>query len=193
MAEELGQPDGPDGRGTEERPDGGPNRGAAAIGATLILVGLFFLIAQWVPGLKALLGIEYSWPLIVIGVGVFLALIGLLTGAPETLIPAAIVGGIGGILYWQNLTGNWGSWSYVWTLIPGFVGLGMVLAAFFRGTQHRARQLLTGGLWQVVISLVLFGVFGSFLGGPPWLTRYWPVGIILLGIIVLLRPGRRVR
>ena len=42
----------------------------------------------------------------------------LLTGQPGMLVPACIVGGIGGMLYWQNLTGDWASWSYSWSLIP---------------------------------------------------------------------------
>ena len=64
-----------------------------------------------------------SWPLIVVAVGAGLLVLGLLVGAPEMAIPAVIVGGIGGILYYQNLSGNWASWSYLWTLIPGFSGL----------------------------------------------------------------------
>jgi hypothetical protein len=41
-------------------------------------------------------------------------------------VAACIIGGIGGILYWQSYTGDWASWAYVWTLIPGFSGIGII-------------------------------------------------------------------
>ncbi len=44
-------------------------------------------------------------------------------------MPSIIVGGIGGILAYQDYTGHWESWSYLWTLIPGFVGLGIGVTA----------------------------------------------------------------
>ena len=92
-------------------------------GLVLVLLGALFLAVQWLPGLQ----LWFSWPLIIIGIGVLLLIVGLLTGVPAMAIPACIVGGIGGLLYWQNATGNWESWAYAWTLIPGFVGVGMVL------------------------------------------------------------------
>ena len=62
-------------------------------------------------------------------VGACLLIFGLLAGAPGMAVPATIVAGIGGILAYQNATGDWTSWSYVWSLIPGFVGLGIMLSA----------------------------------------------------------------
>ncbi len=167
-------------------------RGSYAVGLVLILLGVFFLAAQWVPGLRPWMSIERSWPLIIIGVAAMLAVIGLATGETDMAIPVFIVGGIGGLLYWQNLTFNWASWAWAWTLIPGFVGAGMIVAAFLRGIRgRRASNMLAGGIWNILSSLMLLAIFGSFLGGPPWLTRYWPVGVILLGLWVLVRPARR--
>ena len=105
-------------------------------------------------------------------------------------IPACIVGGIGGILYWQEITGNWESWAYAWTLIPGFVGVGIVLSGLLGGD---FRQSARGGGWLIMISLVLFAVFGSFFGGLGLLGPYWPVLLILLGLLVLIRPLFRPR
>lgn len=166
-------------------------RGSYAVGLVLILLGIFFLAAQWVPSLRPFMSIDRSWPLIIIGVAVMLAILGLTTGEAALAIPVFIVGGIGGLLYWQNLTYNWASWAWAWAFIPGFVGAGMIVAAFLRGIQgRRAYNMLAGGIWNIFSSLVLFAIFGSFLGGPPWLTRYWPVGVILLGLWVLVRPSR---
>lgn len=160
-------------------------RSSLAAGVLLILLGAWFLAMQLVPGMGTL----FSWPWIIIAVGAVLLLIGLASGAPAMAIPACIVGGIGGLLYWQNVTGNWESWAYAWTLIPGFVGLGIILAGLL-GDDHGEIQ---GGAWLVAISLVLFLAFGSFFGALGLIGPYWPVLLILLGLMMLLRPFSRLR
>ena len=97
-------------------------------GIVLILVGGILLAAQLFPGLGLTLNITFSWPLILVGVGILLLLLGLLVNEPGMAVPACIVAGIGGILYYQNATGDWASWAYAWALIPGFVGVGTILA-----------------------------------------------------------------
>ena len=161
-------------------------RSSLAGGLVLVLLGVWFLVAGWVPGLR----VWFSWPLMIVGVGVLLLIVGLLTGVPGLAVPACIVGGIGGLLYWQNATGNWDSWAYAWTLIPGFVGVGTVLSGLFGGD---LRQSLRGGGWLILISLVLFTIFGSFLGGLRLLGPYWPVLLILLGLLALGRSLFRPR
>jgi hypothetical protein len=166
-------------------------RGGIAAGLVLVLFGAFLLAVQWLPGFNLWISWEISWPLIVVGAGVLLAVIGLVTLESDMAIPAVIVGGIGGLLYYQNTTGDWASWAYAWALIPGFVGVGMILAGLFRGLAgRRTRNMLVEGLSQIVTSVVLFAIFGSFLGGPQWLGRYWPLAIILLGVWIVVRPRR---
>ncbi len=159
-------------------------RSRLVVGVLLLALGVYFLAAQFFPGLGDWFQIQFTWPLIIIGAGLFFLVMGLLVGAPEMAIPACIVGGIGGILYYQNTTGDWLSWSYIWSLIPGFVGVGMILSALL-GSDGRGE--VTGGLWMLVISAVLFLIFGSFLGGLTLLGAYWPVLLILLGGILLFR------
>jgi hypothetical protein len=123
-----------------------------------------------------------EWPMIIIAVGAGLFLLGLIIRSPAMSVPAAIVAGIGGILYYQNRTGEWGSWSYMWALIPGFVGLGMVV-----GSLLGAKELkIADGIRQMVISLVLFLIFGAFFGGFRGLGQYWPVLLIGAGVILLI-------
>jgi len=150
------------------------------MGLALILVGVWLLVDQWMPGLLP----RFSWPWTIIGVGAFLLLLGLLTGAPGLAVPACIVGGIGGLLYWQNATGNWDSWAYVWALIPGFAGVGGVLAGLLGG-EFRKGMREGGGL--ILISLILFTLFGSFFGALGMVGTYWPVLLILLGLLMLVR------
>jgi hypothetical protein len=154
-------------------------------GLLLILLGLFFLAYQVLPEQLAWLRVELGWPLIVVAVGAGLLVFGLLVGAPGMAIPACIVAGIGLILYWQNATGNYETWSFAWTLIPGFVGVGTILNGLLGG--GKLRDALEGGFWLILISLVMFAIFGSFLGGLNLFGPYWPALLILLGLIVLVR------
>jgi len=162
-------------------------------GIILVLVGVWFLAMQFVPGfgdwVAARVSWERSWPLIIIGVAVLQAVIGLTTRTPGLAVPATIIGGIGGLLYWQNATGNWDTWAWTWGLIPGFVGLGLILMTAFGGNRSGARA----GVILVIISALLTGIFGSFLGGPSYISAWWPVTLILLGAWVLIRPrlGRK--
>jgi hypothetical protein len=128
---------------------------------------------------------EDAWPLIVVAVGVFLLIFGLMVGAPGMAIPASIVSGIGLLLYWQNATGNWDSWAYAWALIPGFVGVGVILNGLLGG--ERLRNALEGGFWLIVISLTMFAIFGSFLGGLNLFQPYLPILLVILGAIMLVR------
>ncbi len=161
-------------------------RSALVGGLILIILGVWFLAMQWMPALQ----IWFSWPWFVIGAGVFLLMIGLLTGVPEMAIPASIVGGIGGLLYWQDTSGNWESWSYAWTLIPGFVGVGVFLAGLLGETP---RKSMREGINLILVSLALFVVFSAFMGGPNLLGDYWPVLLILWGLYLLIKSLFRSR
>ena len=165
-------------------------RSSLAAGLVLILLGAWFLAVQFVPGLRAWMNIEYSWALIIVGVGVLLLVIGLLTGVAGLAVPACIVGGVGGLLHWQNATGNWESWAYAWALIPGFVGAGIVLSGLLGG---EVRQSVRAGGRLILISLVLFAVFGSFFGALGLVGRYWPVLLIALGLLILIQSLFRSR
>jgi hypothetical protein len=151
-------------------------------GILLVLVGILALVLQNVSEAPSWL---FSWPLIIVGVGVFLLLMGLLVGEPGMAVPACIVGGIGGLLYYQNATGNWESWSYAWALIPGFVGLGILVSGLVEGKGIGA---VREGGWLLIISAVLFLVFGSFLGNLDLLGPYWPLILVAIGVLILVGP-----
>ena len=161
------------------------NRGQLALGLILILLGGWFIAQRQVPALNQWVGMYMNWPLNVVAAGGVILLIGLLVGAPGMAIPAAIVSGVGGILYYQELSKDFTSWSYMWTLIPGFVGVGAVLTGLLGdSTAHNLRR----GLNMMVISAVLFLIFASFFGGLQLLGNYGPaILLILLGLWVLGR------
>jgi hypothetical protein len=164
----------------EEGKDG-QNRARLGTGIMLVLLGLWFLAVRVSPGLSQWAEGRLGWPVIIIAAGLALPLMGVITGGYGLAVPAAIRSGVGGLLYWQNATGNWDSWAYAWALIPGFVGVGVMLTGLLEG--KRSEAVRSGG-WLILISLVMFFVFGSFLGGAALLGPYWPVLLIGLGILL---------
>jgi hypothetical protein len=160
------------------------NRRSLATGLILILLGAAFLSAQVAPQLFEWFDVENAWPLIIVAFAVFLLLIGILTGTPGMAVPACIIGGLGGLFYWQHLTGNWESWAYTWTLIPGFVGVGIILSGLLSG---QVSQGLREGGRTIIVSAVLFAVFGSLLGGGDLFKWVFPVVAIAGGLLLLIQ------
>ena len=129
-------------------------------GILVIVLGLFLLAWQIIPDqFKALFGDWFSWPMIIIGVGLFFLLAAALSGVGPLSIPGCIVGGIGFLLAWQNATGNWESWAYAWPLIPGFVGLGLFISSLI---DQESRALRSVGLVMMMVAALVFIVFWSF-------------------------------
>ena len=161
------------------------NRTNLVLGILLILIGGWLVLTRQVPGVQEWLGDNLTWPVGTIAAGLIVFLIGLLTGAPGMAVPASIIAGIGGILYYQNQTGEYDSWSYMWALIPGFVGVGTILAGLLG---ENTRRNLAHGMNLIVISAVLFLIFASFFGGLAILGDYGAaILLILLGLYVLIR------
>ena len=155
-------------------------------GVILILVGSFFLAVPYFPNISNILDIAGHWPLIIISVAA-LFLIAAFLGASGLAIPGALIGGLGGLLYYQNLTGDWASWAYAWTLFPGFVGVGIIIA---RIIDKQPRKGLQAGGTLILISLIMFLVFGSFLGGAASLSLLWAILLIGLGLRLLFSSIR---
>ncbi|MCL5428530.1 MAG: hypothetical protein M1347_01845 [Chloroflexi bacterium] len=165
-------------------------RSNLAFGLILLLIGGFFLAAQLFPQLNEMIRIDYAWPLWVVGIGMIFLVMAIAVRAPGLAVPASIISGIGAILYYQNSTGRWESWAYVWTLIPGFVGVGVLIMNLLEG---RPGQGLREGFGMILVSLVMFGIFGSFLGGPATLSQLWPLLLIGLGVWIMLQGRINVR
>jgi hypothetical protein len=161
------------------------NRSNLFLGFLLILLGSWMVVTKQVPAVQHWISENYIWPMWVIGAGALIFLMGLISGNPEMAIPASIVAGLGGIFYYQELHNNYGTWSFMWTLIPGFVGVGHILAGLLG---ERTRHNLSHGLRNLVVSAVLFLVFGTLLGGLNLLGDLGaPILIILLGVYVMAR------
>jgi peptidoglycan/LPS O-acetylase OafA/YrhL len=149
----------------------------------LIVLGALFFISKQSPDINRWVEPFMQWPLNIVGVGALILLIGLLLGAPGMAVPAAIVAGIGGILYYQTKTEDPQYWAYMWTLIPGFVGVGMLVSGLLSRSMSQARS----GLNQMAVSAVLFIAFAAFFGKLGLLGPYGPaILLVALGVWLLI-------
>lgn len=160
-------------------------RGSLIAGLLLLLVGGALLLNQFYPSFfDPILPESFTWPWYVIGTGLVFLFMAFLTGNGGLAIPGSIITTVGGILYYQNSTGDWESWAFVWALIPASVGVGMLISALIDGNSGAAK----GGLWLVAINLVIFLIFWSaFRRDSMFLAQYWPVLLIVAGLILLIQ------
>ena len=164
------------------------NRTSLVLGVLLIAVGGWMILTNQVPAIQDWIEGHSTGAVYTIGAGLLILLIGLLTNAPGMAIPASIVAGVGGILYYQDMQKDYSSWSYMWTLILGFIGVGTILA----GLLGERSGNFSRGLRLIAISIVMFLVFGTLLGGLSILGSYGtPILIILLGLFILARGFMR--
>jgi peptidoglycan/LPS O-acetylase OafA/YrhL len=109
------------------------------------------------------------------------------SGAPFA-VPGSIVGGIGLVLLFQNITHHWESMSYFWTLIFLFVGLGVYIMGWY-GEDVSQRKTGAGLIRAGIILFIIFGTFFEMLFSP-FSSMLFPILLILLGAyLVLARSG----
>ena len=168
------------------------NAGALVGGSLLIIFGLLALAGQLFRNFNFW---NTFWPFIVIGFGL-LFFVGMFAGGRSVsglAIPGSIITTIGLMLFFQNVTNYWESWSYGWTVILMAVGLGIfIMGAWGQNASQRA-----AGLRVLRIGLIMFIIFGAFFelifsAGAPFGLRsiIFPAALILLGVyLVLTRSG----
>ncbi len=178
------------------------DRGALYTGVLLIMLGGIFMAAQWGEVLLSPLGLRIGWrtvwPWLILFAGAaFLLPIGIWWEDRAKLAGLAIPGTIiitnGLILSYQNLTGNWRSWSYLWALEPVSVGVGLMLLYLLR---NRPAGLLVAAAIVGGIGVIFFVIFASAFGGI--LRLLAPIALILMGLLIILggltrRPGPGLR
>ncbi len=171
------------------------SRGTIYVATLLILTGLFFLAIN-IAGPLLHLGWGQLWPgLLALGALAFYLPIFVWWRRRRELAGLAVPGTIllanALILFYNACSGDWNAWSYLWSLEPLAVGLGLY-AAWLVGT--RPHGLLVGGHVLSIIGLLLFIVFGALFGARPARVLA-PFVLIGLGILLLLRSligrGRR--
>ena len=162
------------------------NAGALVGGALLIAFGLLALASQ----VFRTVDWSFLWPFTVIGFGAlfFVAMFASGKQAAALAIPGSIVGGIGLVLLFQNITGHWESMSYFWTLIILFVGIGLYIMGWYSSDANQKQS----GLRVMKIGFILFVIFGAFFETifSSFSNIVFPVLLIILGAyLVLSRSG----
>jgi len=162
------------------------SRSQLALGIILILVGIWFFAEKTIPSLAEFSDLYFKWPFTLMWIGALILLIVLFTGNPGMAVPAAIVAGIGGIFYYNDAyAGGQEAWAYMWTLIPGFVGVGSIIAGLLG---DNPRHNLMHGLNTILVSAVGFLIFATIFGGLDILGKYGAaILLIVLGIYLLGR------
>ena len=168
------------------------NTGSLVGGSLLIIFGVLALLGKLFQNFNFW---NSFWPFFIIGVGL-LFFVGMFAGGKSVsglAIPGSIITTIGLMLFYQNITNHWESWSYGWTVILMAVGLGIfIMGAWGQNESQRA-----AGLRVLRIGLIMFIIFGAFFeliftAGRPFSLRsiVFPVALILLGLyLVLTRSG----
>jgi hypothetical protein len=160
-------------------------RSQLVFGFILILLGAGLLIIRNVPALQAIFGKYVEFPANMFLIGAGFLIFAIVMRRPNLSMPAAIIAGLGGIFYYQETTDIEGSWSYMWTLIPGFIGVGIIVSGLLGDST--AYHIRRGRRW-IMLSVVLFLIFSSFFGHWKFLGDYGPaILLIFLGAWVLGR------
>lgn len=157
-------------------------KSALTLGVIMILVGAVLLALQLKPEWADFV----QWPMIILGIGVLFLISAVITGNGDFAIPGCINAGLGGIFYYQTLSSDWASWSFIWTLIPAFVGLGILLANLIN-----REPMDRGGLTLLLISLLAFAVFYTAQRYSVGFDLLWPALLVLGGILLITRNIRR--
>jgi hypothetical protein len=129
------------------------------LGVLLIVMGALFFVGQAV-GFE--LG-RFGWPFFVIIPGLALSGVGLAAGGStgERVTPlGAAVTMVGVILLYQNTVDHFESWAYAWALIGAAL---FVAGAFF---------------FELVVGISGFGLGLDGFG--------WPLGLVMVGIVLLV-------
>jgi len=162
------------------------NVGALIGGALLIGFGLLSLVSRVFQGLNW----GFLWPFLIIGFGAlfFIAMFAIGKSGAAFAVPGTIVGGIGLVLLFQNITHHWESMSYFWTLIFMFVGLGIYLMGWYGEDASQKKS----GVGLMKAGFILFIIFGTFFEMifSSFSSVLFPIMLILLGgYLVLARSG----
>jgi hypothetical protein len=168
------------------------NAGVLVVGTLLIIFGVLSLAGQIFGGFHFW---GAFWPFIIIGLGAMF-FVGMFAGGKSVsglAIPGSIISTVGLMLFYQNLTGHWESWSYGWTVILMSVGLGIFIMGAYSGDEGQRKS----GMGVMRVGLILFILFGGFFefifsAGERFGLRQvvFPVGLILLGLYLIFRRLR---
>lgn len=170
-------------------------------GISLLVVGLVVLASEPLANLIADLGAGEDllrwWPILIVGLSLFFLVPSIIGPQNRRLragmvIPGAILVGVGGALLYTSLTDRWGAWSYLWSVLPFTLGLGMYVAGWIADAP--AFKWIGSGV--AAGGVVAYLAFATAFGGEAFRVVA-ALGIIGLGLALTVggladRLSRRV-
>lgn len=155
----------------------------------LLAIGLLVLASEplgnWFSGLGISQEVLAWWPAIVITLSGFFLVPAALPGPNRRLragmvIPGSFLGGVGAALLYTSLNDRWIAWSYLWTVIPFSIGIGLYAAGWIADLP--AFKWIGSGL--AIGALVAYLAFATAFGGEAF-RLVGAIGIITLGLALV--------
>lgn len=159
------------------------------LGLMLLVVGVLVLASEplgnWFSGLGVSEELLAWWPAIVVILSGFFLVPAALPGSNRRLragmvIPGAFLGGVGGALLYTSLNDRWGAWSYLWTVVPFSIGIGLYAAGWIADLP--AFKWIGSGL--AVGAAIAYLAFATAFGGDAF-RLVGAVAIIVLGLALV--------
>lgn len=149
----------------------------------LVALGVIFLIGQ----ILNFSWMSLLWPLFIILPGVpFLYAATQNEKLSGLIFPGLIISGTGLMLFYQNLTGHWISWAYIWALYPALVGIGLQFNGRVTGNDKEIHTGKSMATWSLLGFAALALFFEMFIFSS-WLL---PLALVALGAYFLLGRGK---
>jgi len=159
------------------------------LGLMLLALGLLVLASEllgsWFSGLGISNELLAWWPAILLLLALFFLVPAALPGPNRRLragmvIPGAFLGGVGGALLYTSLNDRWPAWSYLWTVIPFSIGIGLYAAGWIADLP--AFKWI--GFGMAVGAAVAYLAFATAFGGEAF-RLVGAAGIIVLGLALV--------
>jgi hypothetical protein len=160
------------------------------LGLMLLVIGLLVLasdpIGRWVGGLGISHDLLDWWPALVIGLSLFFVLPALFGGRQNRrlragmVIPGMFLAGVGAALLYSSLNDRWEAWSYLWTVVPFSIGIGLYAAGWIADAP--AFKWIGSGM--AAGAAVAYLAFATAFGGETFRV-VGSIAIIALGLALL--------
>ena len=155
------------------------------VGIMLFAIGILVLasepIARWVAGLGISGRLLAWWPMLLIALSLFFLVPALFGRQHRRLragmvIPGTILAGGGGALLYTSLNDRWMAWTYLWTVVPFSIGLGMYAAGWIADAP--AFKWIGSGI--AVGAVIAYVAFATAFGGEAF-RLIGALGMMALG------------
>lgn len=156
------------------------------VGLMLLVVGLLVLGSDWIGDRITGVGLDGDllawWPVLVVAISLFFLLPALFGRRNRRLragmvIPGCLLAGVGVALVYTSLNDRWTAWSYLWTVMPFSIGIGMYAAGWIADAP--AFKWIGSGI--AAGGVVAYLAFATAFGGEAF-RLVGALGIIGLGL-----------